>query len=248
MNINQEEFKAFNKRLQESLTFSDLFTALKKPLQQILEDTEISKIETFFKEEYFNKKHPDKRITAQWLSTALAGEDYNKLIARLKASNEEGLALNIPNLETIDFKTLESSLLDMVKARYDKRVLYSELEIWLSAARVIQLIFGENKWTDHVAMRCMYDQSSQVKEIDDNEVIYYIGEKELRRHEESYICVFYEFKKKNQDKAEPSDDEIEDKDLEYCTALQLQQRFAWNVRNNCPAYQHIGNEKVLIPV
>lgn len=172
----------------------------------------------------------DKRVTAEWLSAALSGLDYNKFIAELKSKNiTQDNALNV---DTFDFQSLEQSIINTIKGRYENRVLESELEIVLTASEVARLILGDNKWSTRMLFKSMYDQDSLVKEISDNKMIYCVEEVEHNGYTQEVII--YSYKTKDAEKSEPSDEEYETKNIEMYTEKQMKQTFAWNNKDNKP--------------
>lgn len=269
MNISHEEFKAANSRLQEKLTYSEVYKALKKPLSQILSDKEQLDIEIHLGT--LDKQNPDKRLIAQWLSTALADQDYNAFVAKLKsgeleATTEAPDSIKLEYLEDgqkrtgnsdffhqfadkIDFESFEKSLIEFIEGRYKHHVLESDFEIMATAITIINIIFGQNKWTNMQTFKMIGQQGSISEKIENESKTYWIQTVTIPDQfgdEWEHYTIAYEYQNKDSDQKEPSDDEVEEKELEYMTEAMMKDRFAWNLKYKQPVTINKGRHEILI--
>ena len=265
MEISKNEFNVANKRLQESLTYTELFKAIKKPLESLWDQyaypVSFEVIEKHL--ESLDKQHPDKRLTAQWLSNALANKDYNTFIAELKTqTNVEQVALETlddPSRERssnsdffhqfankIDFEAFEKEMGRYIDGRFDNRVLESDFEVMATAAHIMNMIFGQVPWVHSMIFRLMGDRASVSEKVNQNRKVYWVQYVEFNDGWEHPV-IAYSCKEVDSERCEPSEEECEEKDLEFMTESQMKSEFAWNNKRQCPATTRKGKYDILIP-
>ena len=268
MQITHQEFKDANARLLEQITYPVLLKAIKKPLYDYFETSAgkavVDDLEVYLGE--LEKQTPDKRLTAQWLSTALAGKDYNQFIAELKSQDEAEKATSVAKSNTteenapfsyladkIDFESFEQALIQFVEARHENRVLYSELEIFGTAITIMDMLFGRTQWSKAQTFKMIYNQASASQKIRDDEMVYWIQAVEVSNDEyvnsRDYMIEYviaYEYKAGKEANCEPSEMEVEQKQLERYTTSELKRQFAWNCKTNKPVLISKGGHRILL--
>lgn len=239
--ITYPQFKSINERLAKTLTYKELFKAIRKPLAEHFRDNPdaLNSIEQALD----NQNKPHKALTGEWLANAIADKDYNSFIAALKNQPIIESQHNAP-----DFSAIQACIIDTIKQRHQLGISSDAHEVFAVCAHILKHIYPDYNWNINMSFSIRGGVQKTIPGVFPELQIYWVKPITININggDHLFYTIKYKLNKIHTSKNTPTEDEIENEDLEMYTEGEMKHTFAWNFARKMPALTYVGNTQVLI--